>query len=143
MSIDSITFDVYKSKNGELNRSEFKAVQRYNCTEDQIDEAIDYIMDAYLGINLNIVVPDGDYEFAAKLLGVLGDKIPKEVDETGPHKMWLLTEAYLLQGKDTTTIHKAILKNMWGYCCFNSLFLQNLRPSFLYLTNFTLFFRKI
>ena len=110
MSIDLITFEVYKSRNGMLERDNFEAVSQYEYTEEQINTAIDYIMDACYDIDLKHIIPDSDYEVAAKLIGVLGDKATKENGDANSYKMWLLTETYLLQGKDTAPIHEATFK---------------------------------
>lgn len=62
---------------------------------------------------------------AAKMLGSLPEsRIPREssVDLAvikPPHALWLMTEAYLLQGKDPAPIHEASIKAMLGGNLFN------------------------
>ena len=114
MSVDSITFETYKSMIGELNRGEFEAVQQHSWTQDQYGEAFRYVSDAVSGIGLGSLPDQSDVDVAARLIGALGDRVPREVDGASPHKMWLLTEAYLLQGKDAALIMEASLRGMLG-----------------------------
>jgi hypothetical protein len=53
-----------------------------------------------------------DIEMAAKIIGAIpASRIPCQVGFTHPQPLWLLTESYLLQNKDTTPIHAGAMEN--------------------------------
>ncbi|MEW5896514.1 MAG: hypothetical protein AB1668_02375 [Nanoarchaeota archaeon] len=112
MSIDSVTFEAYKASRGGLTREEFDAVQRHSYTQDQYGEAFRHVSDAVRSIGLGQLPDASDVDMAAKIIGALGERVPRKFKETSPHELWLLTESYHLQGKDTTPIMEAALRIM-------------------------------
>jgi hypothetical protein len=57
-----------------------------------------------------------DIKIAANIIGALPLKrIPRIIDkESTIHPIWLLTESWILQGKDPLPIHRASLKLLFG-----------------------------
>jgi len=112
MTLDTVTFNVYKARCGELSQEEFVAVTQHNYSGGSYSLAF---------ARLTLAGQDGcapcptrdDIEAAAKLIGALGERVPRD-DADCPHATWLLTEAYIMQGKDTARIQETVLKNARG-----------------------------
>lgn len=107
MESNFINFEKYKTK-GELSREEFETVSNYNYSETQYDTAIKYITGDSLIRRLEIVVTDDDVKTIAKLIGALGDRIPKVYKSEKPNILWLIKESNILQGKSNSKLSEEV-----------------------------------
>ena len=94
----------------ELSPQEQTKVQHSKWTPDKYAIAYRLLTDSssFLGFP---APNDDDVEMAAKVISALpANRIPKAADGTEDiHPTWLLTEAWILQGRDPMPIHLAAL----------------------------------
>lgn len=91
--VTSPTFADYKAHCGELTQPEFDKVLAHSWSQPEYEQA-------FRALRLVETLPaQEDVAMAAKLIGALGDRVPRDNDQTSPHPRWLLIEARFLQGK--------------------------------------------
>lgn len=102
-----------KEAQSELSPDEKKIVAAFQPDADSLKSA-QFIL---TGGSNEVGLPAPDEAVitqAAKIIGALGkERIPRAVDG-GPHKLWLLTEAFINSGKDPSPIHEAALSSLLG-----------------------------
>ncbi len=98
-----------QAKGSELSAEERRKVAAFEPAVEDISNAR-----KSLAQNAAMVKPNqDDIIVAAKIIGALPDeRIPKDINGEGVHKLWLLTESYILQGKDTGPLHQSSLDNI-------------------------------
>lgn len=87
------TFGIYKANKGELTEEEYKRVKSYQPNPQDLQLAEEAI--GRLPIKDNIT--DVDKTTIAKLIGALGNRVPREAGSQEAHSMWLLAESYIMQ----------------------------------------------
>lgn len=93
----NLTFETYKANKGELNEQEYAAVKSYNPSKQ--DRALAHkSLENVKGPGYE-KIEEPDVEMVAKLVGALGNRVPREIDSDKPHSMWLFTESWIIQGK--------------------------------------------
>ena len=110
--------EVFNSKS-ELSRPEQQAVHGHRMSQEDYGRAFPLLSEACRTVGLGL--PNhSDVEMAAKILGALPEsRIPRAVEPSlepsdKPHALWLLTESYILQGKDPAPIHLGAMKSILG-----------------------------
>ncbi len=111
-SVDSVTFGVYTERYGELTQEEFVSVRKHDYSQASYSLAFARLTLAAQKDSAPYPT-HSDIEAAAKLVGALGERVPRDL-EGHPQALWLLTEAYLLQGKDTEKVLAALIKDLVG-----------------------------
>ncbi len=107
--VDVFAQSIKEAQGSELNATERDLVAAF---KPKLGDAIR--LGSEIEKNAAGIIPTReDSRMMVRILGALPEnRIPKEIDGNGPHKLWLLTEAYILQGKNPDKIHEAALAAM-------------------------------
>ena len=104
-TVQIIKYNEYKDERGELSQDQYQTIIDSNPSQDKILLMTLYLRKAFSIQQLGHLVDRSDGEVAAKINDGLKDKVPRIGEDSDLLNWnWLLTEAYLLQGKNPDEI---------------------------------------
>ncbi len=111
MNLDYVTYDFYRSSNGgQLSREKFLRIKIYEPSLEDYEKASECMERASKKVKLAQTMDSSNVFIVAKIIGACGQKIPKDARGIEPDELWLLREAYLLQGKNANFINPMLLE---------------------------------